>query len=60
MYTALCTVGVLGIEQFKLGHVNGGSEDHSRIMYDLAYIILNINYFYSNLCIYFLQISHCH
>ena len=24
--------GVLGIEQFQLGHDNGGSQDHSRIM----------------------------
>ncbi|XP_064611531.1 monomeric sarcosine oxidase-like [Liolophura sinensis] len=24
--------GVLGLEQFKLGHVNGGSQDHSRII----------------------------
>ncbi len=23
---------VLGLEQFKLGHHNGGSQDHSRIM----------------------------
>lgn len=25
-------VDVLGLEQFKLGHDNGGSQDHSRIM----------------------------
>ena len=24
---------VLGLEQFKLGNDNGGSQDHSRIMY---------------------------
>ncbi|KAK3602044.1 hypothetical protein CHS0354_021138 [Potamilus streckersoni] len=24
--------GVLGIEQFSLGHANGGSQDHSRII----------------------------
>lgn len=25
-------VDVLGLEQFKLGHDSGGSQDHSRIM----------------------------
>ena len=32
-YFYICfLLGVLGIEQFKLGHENGGSQDHSRIM----------------------------
>ncbi len=35
---------VLGIEQFRLGHVNGGSQDHSRIIrlsyHDPAYVDL--------------------
>ena len=31
-YRASLDANVLGIEQFGLGHVNGGSQDHSRII----------------------------
>ena len=35
IYVPNCNIftDVLGLEQFKLGHDNGGSQDHSRIMY---------------------------
>ena len=32
---------VLGLEQLKLGHDNGGSQDHSRIMY--VFTTLNLS-----------------
>lgn len=32
LQVSFSVVDVLGLEQFKLGHDNGGSQDHSRIM----------------------------
>ena len=28
--------GILGLEQFELGHSNGGSQDYSRIVYGMV------------------------